>query len=346
MIRLENLSKSYVSKNGNVEALKDVSLHVKKGEIFGVIGYSGAGKSTLIRTVNLLEKPTAGKVYVNGVELTSLSPHELLKARRKIGMIFQGFHLLKTATVEENLAIPLRLAGLPKEEVKARVDRYLSVVGLAEKKKAYPAQLSGGQKQRVAIARALSFEPEVLLSDEATSALDPETTDAILDLLLEINRNFGITILLITHEMHVVQKVCDRVAVLEAGKIIEEGSVVELFTRPKEKTTRKFVESLFQVNPSPQILEQFSSYGILATLSFVGGTSGEPALAKVSKQFAVYPNILAGHVTTLKDIPFGKLLVHFEGEEEEIRNAFRFLKESGVEIEEGRAHVRQLEAIS
>lgn len=333
MIKLENVSKTFVTKNGKVEALKNVSLEVKKGEIFGVIGYSGAGKSTLIRCVNLLERPTSGRVLVNGVDLTMLPPNKLNDARRKIGMIFQGFNLLKTATVYENIAIPLKLTGVPKEKIKERVEKYLAVVGLQDKRDAYPSQLSGGQKQRVAIARALAHEPEVLLSDEATSALDPETTEAILELLLKINREFGITILLITHEMNVIHKICDRVAVMEKGEIIESGSVLEIFSAPVQETTKKFVNSLFNIEVPPFVLNQFSDSGVIVTLSFVGASAGDPALALVSKKFDVYPNILSGHITQLKEQAFGKLVVHLEGREEEIAKAVSFLQHQGIQVE-------------
>jgi D-methionine transport system ATP-binding protein len=235
MIELKNVSKTFQSKRGSVEALKNVSLQVDKGDIFGVIGYSGAGKSTLIRCVNLLERPTAGEVRIDGVELQRLSTAKLRQVRQKIGMIFQGFNLLKTATVYENIALPLQLTGVPKQNIADRVQKYLQVVGLDDKQDAYPSQLSGGQKQRVAIARALSHEPEILLSDEATSALDPETTESILELLLKINREFKITILLITHELQVIQKICDRVAVLLNGDMPLEvlGTVVADWTRAR-----------------------------------------------------------------------------------------------------------------
>ncbi|PLR79330.1 methionine ABC transporter ATP-binding protein [Bacillus sp. V3-13] len=333
MIVLENVSKTFAVKQGKVDALKSVSLEVKKGEIFGVIGYSGAGKSTLIRCVNLLEKPTEGTVTVNGLKLTELSPGKLRESRRKIGMIFQGFNLLKTATVYDNIAIPLRLTGLSKKQVDERVSKYLNIVGLAEKQHSYPAELSGGQKQRVAIARALSHEPEVLLSDEATSALDPDTTEAILDLLLKINRELGITILLITHEMHVIQRICDRVAVMENGRVIEEGKTIEVFRAPQQETTRKFVNSLFSHKIPEDVLDHLKETGHIFTLSFVGISSEQPALALVSKKFDIYPNILSGSITQLKEEPFGQLLVHLQGEDGEIKKAVEFLKEQGVHVE-------------
>lgn len=334
MIKLENISKTFVSKKGQVEALKDVSLEVKKGEIFGVIGYSGAGKSTLIRCVNLLEKPSEGKVSIDGTDLTSLSSKQLLAARRKIGMIFQGFNLLKTATVYENIAIPLRLTGVPKGQISERVERYLSIVGLTDKKESYPSQLSGGQKQRVAIARALSHEPEVLLSDEATSALDPDTTEAILELLLKINKDLGITILLITHEMHVIQRICDRVAVMENGEVVEQGRTVEVFTSPRHYTTKKFVNSIFNHQLSDEILKSLYESGKIVSLKFLGHSSKDPALAVVSKKFDVYPNILSGNITQLKDEPFGSLLVHLKGSTDETEKAIVFLHSQGIQIEE------------
>src|SRR5699024_5279608 len=237
---------------------KDVNLHVKKGEIHGVIGYSGAGKSTLIRCVNLLEVPSDGEVYIEGEETTGLPLKELRAKRQNIGMIFQGFNLLKTATVYDNIMIPLRLLGLNKREAEKRVDKYIDIVGLKGRDKSYPGQLSGGQKQRVAIARALSQETSVLLSDEATSALDPETTDSILDLLLKINEELGITILLITHEMNVVQKICDYVYVMEDGAIIEQGKTLDLFAKPQHATTKRFLNTLSQRQLSDSLIEELN----------------------------------------------------------------------------------------
>lgn len=256
MIQLQNIVKQYPSKQGVFNAVDDVDLHVKKGEIHGVIGYSGAGKSTLIRCVNLLERPTSGNVRINGVDLMSASTEDLRKTRQKIGMIFQGFNLLKTATVYDNIAIPLNLLGYSKKEVAAKVAKYAEIVGLTDKLTNFPNQLSGGQKQRVAIARALAQEPEVLLSDEATSALDPETTDSILELLLKINRELGITILLITHEMNVIQKICDYVYVLEKGKLVEHNSAIELFKKPTHPTTRKFLNTISQRSLSKSLINQ------------------------------------------------------------------------------------------
>jgi D-methionine transport system ATP-binding protein len=333
MIHFKNISKTFYSKEKETKALDDVSLHVKKGTIFGVIGYSGAGKSTLIRMANMLEEPTAGQVFLNGAELTSMSKAKLKKARQRIGMIFQSFNLLKTGTVYENIAIPLKLTGVPKKEIKTRVHKYLEIVGLQDKINAYPAQLSGGQKQRVAIARALAHEPEVLLCDEATSALDPDTTEAILALLSKINQELGITILLITHEMNVVQDICHEVAVMENGRVIEQGKVIDIFARPETDTARRFVNSLFNDKVPAQLVESLSDSGQIVTLSFLGESSGKPALAMVTKKFDVYPSILSGNIAQLKDQPFGRLVVHLEGAPSETEKAVNYLSELGVIVE-------------
>jgi D-methionine transport system ATP-binding protein len=334
MIVLENISKEFVSKKGIVQAVKNVNLRVEKGGIHGVIGYSGAGKSTLIRCVNLLEKPTSGKVFINNEEQTSLSKDKLRETRMKIGMIFQGFNLLKTATVYDNIAIPLKLQGASKEEVQKRVKKYLDIVGLSDKANSYPGQLSGGQKQRVAIARALSQEPEILLSDEATSALDPETTDSILELLLKINKELGITILLITHEMHVIQKICDYVYVMENGFIVEQGTAIDLFTKPKEETTKKFLNTIAQRKLSESLIRQLKLSGAVTRLTFVGESAGEPLLALVSKQYNVKPNILTANIMELKNGIVGNLVIHLIGEQTEIDSSLSFLREKGVGVEE------------
>ena len=316
-----------------MEALRQVSLQVQPGEIYGIIGHSGAGKSTLIRVVNLLEKPTAGGIHINGVDLTQLSPKELRKTRRSMGMIFQGFNLLKTATVEENIALPLRLTGHSPQEISRRVDQYLAVVGLTEKKQAYPSQLSGGQKQRVAIARALSHEPKILLSDEATSALDPETTESILDLLLRINQEFGITILLITHEMNVIQRICDRVAVMEQGEIVEEGTLLEVFSDPRHPTTKKFINSQFPQSAPSLLPEAGQDNQPVLELSFVGAVTDQPVLAEVSKRFQVSPNILSGNIVPLKNAHYGKLIVQLLGEPTETAKAMDYMSATGVKVE-------------
>jgi ABC-type metal ion transport system, ATPase component len=334
MIDIQHVSKTFMTGKNKIEALKDVSLEVNKGEIFGVIGYSGAGKSTLIRCVNLLEHPTSGKVVVDGTDILKLSRAGLRKLRRKIGMIFQGYNLLETANVYDNVAIPLKLEGVPKKEIRARADKYLEIVGLKERSNAYPSQLSGGQKQRVAIARALAHEPEMLLSDEATSALDPSTTDSILELLLKVNRELGITIFLITHELDVIQRICDRVAVMEQGRIVETGSVVDVFTQPKEQLTRQFVrnESKFQIPDA--IYKDLLSTGELVYLTFLGESAKDPALAMLARKFDVLPSIIAGGIDQLKNQSIGNLLVHLKGEAGQIRDAVAFLKAQKIIVEE------------
>ncbi|WP_186671953.1 methionine ABC transporter ATP-binding protein [Sporosarcina sp. BP05] len=334
MIILENVSKVFTVKSKEVKAVNDANIHVKKGEIHGVIGYSGAGKSTLIRCVNLLERPTSGKIVINGEEITALSPNKLGATRQKIGMIFQGFNLLKTATVYDNIAIPLKLLGVNKEEVKVRTNKYLAIVGLQDKHHHYPSQLSVGQKQRVAIARALAQEPEILLSDEATSALDPETTDSILDLLLKINEEFGITILLITHEMNVIQKICDYVYVLEGGSIVEQGTTIGLFTNPSHQTTKKFLNTISQRNLSATLISQLNLSGSVIRLTFTGLVTGKPLLAEVSQKFNVKPNILAANIIELKNGVIGNLVVHIIGEKSDVESTLCFLQEQGVGTEE------------
>ncbi len=328
------MSKTFKVGKNKIEALKDVSVEINKGEIFGVIGYSGAGKSTLIRCVNLLERPTAGKIFVDDVDVLSLGRKDLQKLRRKIGMIFQGYNLLATADVYDNVAIPLKLEGVPKEKIKQRTEKYLEIVGLSDRSKAFPSQLSGGQKQRVAIARALAHEPEVLLSDEATSALDPNTTDSILELLLRVNKELGITIFLITHELNVIQRICDRVAVMEKGRIVETGSVVDIFARPKEAMTKQFVRSESRFGIPAKLLQDLLASGQLVNLTFLGESAKDPSLATLARRFDVLPSIIAGGIDQLKDQSIGSLLVHLKGEPEQIEAAVRFLQDEGIIVEE------------
>lgn len=334
MISLQHVSKTFNVGKKTVEALKNVSLTIQKGEIVGVIGYSGAGKSTLIRCVNLLEKPTTGKVLINNVDITSLNKKDLQKVRRKIGMIFQGYNLLKTATVYENITIPLKLEGVPKEEIKKRADKYLDIVGLSDKHHVYPGQLSGGQKQRVAIARALAHEPEILLSDEATSALDPNTTESILDLLLQVNKELGITIFLITHELDVIQRICDRVAVMQNGEIVEEGKVLDIFSNPKHLCTKQFVYGEAGIKVPEHFVDSLPKRGKIVSLTFIGDSSKDPFLAMLAKEFDVLPSIIAGGIDQLKDQSVGKLLVHIDGETAEVDKSIQFLKEKNILVEE------------
>lgn len=334
MIVLEDICKSFQTKNGPVDAVKNVNLHVKKGEIHGVIGYSGAGKSTLIRCVNLLERPSTGNVVIDGIETTTLSSSKLRETRQKIGMIFQGFNLLKTATVYDNIIIPLKLLGLSKQVAKERADKYLDIVGLAGRHDSYPNQLSGGQKQRVAIARALAQEPAILLSDEATSALDPETTDSILDLLLKINTELGITILLITHEMNVIQKICDHVYVIEDGELIEQGTTIDLFTKPQKSTTQKFLNTISQRKISDSLLTDLTSHGIVIRLTFVGRSTGEPLLANATEKYHVKPNILSANIIELKNGIVGNIVVHLDGDRAQNEDVIQYFIDEGVVLEE------------
>lgn len=332
LIVIENLRKAYTVGNKQVEALKGVNLQVQKGEIFGVVGYSGAGKSSLIRCVNLLEKPSSGSVRVGGLEITKLKGSELRLARKKIGMIFQHFNLLSNKTVFHNVAVPLYLAGVGKKEANDRAMELLRLVNLDSKASSYPGQLSGGQKQRVAIARALATNPEVLLCDEATSALDPQTTDSILQLLKEINRTLGITILLITHEMNVVREICDRVAVMEDGKIIEAGPVIEVFTSPKTETAKAFTKTVMG-DSIPDDLVNSANAGRLVKITFLGANASQPVLSILAKKYPIYVNVLHGHIAKIKDTPFGMMVVELTGEEEAIQSGIKYLNTLGMRTE-------------
>ncbi len=333
VITLSNVVKVFKNRFGSFTALDGIDLSIKKGEIFGIIGYSGAGKSTLVRMMNLLEKPTSGDVTVGDTRLNQLSNRELRKARRKIGMVFQHFNLLWSRTVAENVALPLEIAGIPKSEHKARVDELLALVGLADKADVYPSQLSGGQKQRVGIARALANQPDVLLCDEATSALDPKTTDSILDLLKEINRKLGLTIVLITHEMHVIEKICDRVAVMESGRIIEMGDVVEVFSHPKTTTTREFIS---QVTGTEQIGEEFLTslgQGTVLQCTFLGEAANQTTISQLVRDLGVEVNILQGQIKRLKDVAFGTLYIQVPGDVDVEAKAIAYLKKHGVKVD-------------
>ena len=291
LIQLQDIRKTFATKDSQLEALRGVSLHIKNGEIFGIIGYSGAGKSTLIRCINLLERPTSGTVTVNGKELTALSPKELRKSREKIGMIFQSFNLMKSRDVFQNIAYPLKKKGLTKQQIAAKVLSLLDLVGISEKVHAYPSQLSGGQKQRVAIARALANDPEVILCDEATSALDPQTTQSILKLLKDINQKLKLTVVIITHEMQVIKEICNRVAVMENGVIVEEGELLQIFSNPKAQVTKDFIATVFQLNRAYELLESeefmqsVSDDETIARISFVGEKTSQAFISEISRLF-------------------------------------------------------------
>ncbi|GEL05385.1 methionine ABC transporter ATP-binding protein [Rummeliibacillus stabekisii] len=335
MILLKNVLKKYKTASGSLTAVQDANLTIRKGEIFGIIGYSGAGKSTMIRLLNGLEKPTSGTVQVSGYDISTIKGKELRQARQKISMIFQHFNLLWSRTVEENIAFPLEIAGVGKEASQKRVSELVEMVGLKGREKAYPSQLSGGQKQRVGIARALANNPEVLLCDEATSALDPETTDAILDLLLDINEKLGITVVLITHEMHVIRKICHRVAVMEAGQIVEQGNVLEVFQSPKAEITKKFVsqvtESAEHKESISQMLDDPNSQ--LIQLTFVGKKAEQPVISHLIRTFDVDVNIVHGNISATKSGPYGTLIVRIAGNEENINRAIQYLDGEDVKSE-------------
>ncbi|WP_274307858.1 methionine ABC transporter ATP-binding protein [Solibacillus daqui] len=337
MIDIQNITKVYKTKNGDLTAVNDVNLSINKGEIFGIIGYSGAGKSTMIRLLNGLEKPTTGSVIVNGQDIAKASGNELRSARQKISMIFQHFNLLWSRTVEENIAFPLEIAGVPNAKRAQRVEELIELVGLKGRGKAYPSQLSGGQKQRVGIARALANNPEVLLCDEATSALDPETTDSILQLLLDINKQIGLTIVLITHEMHVIRKICNRVAVMEAGKVVEQGDVLQVFQLPQAPITKNFVskaagETQETQASLEQILTNYPS-GKIVKLTFAGATTEQPVISQIIKQFDVVINIVHGKISTTTGGSLGTLFVHIDGDKQQIQKALQFLKQHEIQME-------------
>ena len=339
MIKLNNITKIFTLPDKKLTALDNVSLHVPKGQICGVIGASGAGKSTLIRCVNLLERPTHGAVVIDDVDLTQLSDAELVKTRRQIGMIFQHFNLLTSRTVFENVALPLELENKSKVEIQEKTAALLALVGLSDKRNVYPANLSGGQKQRVAIARALASDPKVLLCDEATSALDPATTQSILKLLKEINRTLGITILLITHEMEVVKRICDQVAVIDKGRLIEQGTVSEIFSNPKTELAQEFISSTFHITLPEEYLENLSdtpkhakSYPIIK-FEFTGRSVDAPLLSQASKKFGVELSILTSQIDYAGGVKFGFTIAEVEGDEDAITQAKVYLMENNVRVE-------------
>ena len=360
MIKLENIDVTFTQGKKVVKAVRNVSVDVEDGDIYGIIGYSGAGKSTLVRTINLLQRPTSGTVEVNGVDLLKLKPNELRDARKKIGMIFQHFNLMNTLSVFDNVAFPLKKAKKPlveegetavdptaepklvkltKKEIKEKVDSLLQLVGLEDKANSYPSQLSGGQKQRVAIARALANDPDVLLCDEATSALDPKTTYSILELLKKVNEQLGITIVIITHEMQVVKEICNKVAVMEDGEVIEQGTVLDIFTNPQRNLTKDFIDTATHINQgietvlSHEQLLNLKDGDYLVKISFVGASTGEPLITKLSTQFQVAANILFANVEIIQETPVGTLLVGLSGEKESIENALSYIKGQGVSVD-------------
>ena len=339
MIQLEHISKSFVTASGTVHAVQDVNLQIGEGEIFGIIGFSGAGKSTLVRCINLLERPTEGRVIVDGEDLTAMDLKKLREVRKKIGMIFQHFNLMRSRTVFQNIAFPLKKSGLSKAEKEKKIESLLELVGLSDKKDAYPSQLSGGQKQRVAIARALANDPKVLLCDEATSALDPQTTQSILKLLKQVNETLGITIVLITHEMAVVKDICDRVAIMEQGRVVEEGDTVSVFSHPKEAMTKDFIDTASNLGKIHDLIAEGHSLTEIqpgeqmVLLTYSGSNAGQPLISALAEKFSVSANIIYGNIDYLKGKPLGKLVVTLSGEKEDMDQAIDYIRSLGVEME-------------
>lgn len=341
MIEFINTTKEFHVGQATVKALNHINLTIQKGDIFGVIGFSGAGKSTLLRTVNLLEEPTSGEVLVNGKNLTKLSKKQLREEKKNIGMIFQHFNLLHSKTVFDNVAMPLVLSGANKSKIAAQVQEVLTFVGLQDKAHRFIDELSGGQKQRVGIARALITKPTILLCDEATSALDPQTTKSILALLKRVNSEYGITILMITHEMEVIRDICNRVAVMENGQIIEEDNVLHIFSTPKQDTTKNFVQSVVRNEIPQSVYEQLNVIDgskRIYNMKFIGVDVGQPVVSQVAKKFAVDVNVLFGNITELQGIPFGHLIVELVGSAPEIQKAFLYIQSKNIHMEEVVAH--------
>lgn len=336
MINVQNITKVFTTKSGPLTAVNHVNFTIDEGEIFGIIGYSGAGKSTLIRMFNGLETPTEGSLTIADKDITNIRGKELRLARREIGMIFQHFNLLWSRTVRGNISFPLEIAGVPKALREKQVENLIKLVGLEGREDAYPSQLSGGQKQRVGIARALANNPKVLLCDEATSALDPQTTDAILDLLVDINRKLGLTIILITHEMHVIRKICHRVAVIDSGKIVEIAPVLDIFRHPKEEITKRFIGQVTEPEETKEtidhLLEKYPD-GKIAKLSFIGDVAEQAIITRLIRELPVTVNILQGKVSQTRNGAYGTLFIHIEGNPSDIEAAIDFLNKNQVGVE-------------
>ena len=331
MLEIQNVSKIYKVKKKSVTGVDHVSLTIDNGEIFGIVGYSGAGKSSLLRCINLLEQPTDGQILIDGQDLTKLKGEQLRQARLKIGMIFQHFYLISQKTVGENIEFALKAANISKEKRNERVKELLHMVGLSDKKDVFPAQLSGGQKQRVGIARALANNPSILLCDEATSALDPTTTTSILRLLKKINRELGITIILITHEMDVVKEICDRMAIMQNGKVIEEGSVYDIFANPEKPLTQEFINSVVSFDIPPTILQNVK--GRIVKILFKGDVAGEGVISDMLQQFEVRGNFLHGTIEYIQERPLGIFLMELNGQVADINRSISYMQSRGVTVE-------------
>lgn len=331
MIELKNINVKFKQKNHELHAVNNVSLNIKKGEIFGVVGSSGAGKSTLIRTINLLERPTSGEILVEGSAITKYKGKKLRELRRDIGMIFQHFNLVESKTVYNNVAFPMKAAGKSKVEIETRVKELLQVVGLTDKAQVYPSKLSGGQKQRVGIARALANNAKILLCDEPTSALDLETTSAILKLLREINEEFGITIVVITHELEVVKAICERVVIMDKGSVVEEGLVYDIFTKPKHEFTTQLLEYSSKFELPEELIKNLQ--GPIIKIKYIGETATNPVLSKLSTKFNIVFNILHGKIEYIRDLPLGILYLKLSGDKDSVSQAIEYLKQNTYSVE-------------
>lgn len=332
MIKIKNLNKTFYSGHEEFQALKDININIEKGDIYGIIGLSGAGKSTLVRCINRLEEADSGKIIIDESDILKLKKENLNKFRKKVGMIFQDFNLLKQKTVYENVALPLFLEKLPQEDIKAKVNRLLKYVGLENKKNNYPSELSGGEKQRVAIARAISNDPKILLSDEATSSLDPKTTSSILELLKSIQAEFGITVVMITHQMEVVKQICNRVAIMDQGKVIEKNRVENLFNSPQTNLAKTFINSVNTL-AEDEIINPKDFNGKLIRLGYLGDSSKYPIVSTMVKNFDIDVNIISGNINKLKSTNVGHLILELIGEQNEIDKSIDFLENKNVNVE-------------
>ncbi|AGU76802.1 methionine ABC transporter ATP-binding protein [Streptococcus sp. SI1] len=342
MIQLEHIDVTFQQKKRQIQAVKDVTIHIREGDIYGIVGYSGAGKSTLVRVINLLQVPTSGKIIVDGDVLfdkkVTLTAEQLRRKRQDIGMIFQHFNLMSQLTAEENVAFALKHSSLSKEEKKEKVHTLLELVGLADRAENYPSQLSGGQKQRVAIARALANDPKILISDESTSALDPKTTKQILALLQDLNQKLGLTIVLITHEMQIVKDIANRVAVMQNGRLIEEGSVLDIFSNPQQDLTKDFISTATGIDDAMDKIEQqeivkyLASNSLLVQMKYGGTSTDEPLLNEIYKHHQVTANILYGNIEILGGTPVGELVVVLSGEKKNLATAKTAIREAGVQL--------------
>jgi len=336
MIEFKDISKQYELKGQTLRALNRINLQIPTGSIFGIIGYSGAGKSTLIRLINLLERPTSGRVIINGTDFTALDAKSLRQERTQIGMIFQHFNLMQTKTVAANIEMPMKLLGWSKAEREKRLEELLDFIDLKHKRNAFPDELSGGQKQRVGIARALANHPKILLCDEATSALDPQTTKSVLQLLKRINQEQGITIVMVTHEMDVIETVCDYVAVMEKGDVIETGSTLQIFSQPQHPTTKNFIQTVLQQNLPVNILTNLENqnHHSIYCLKFLGSSAQETVIQGVIKQFDVSLNILFANMTEINGSVIGQMFIQLLGDPAQIIAAMQYLRDNGVQVDQ------------